>query len=126
MYLPAVSGLWYILLIAVGLCMILTIAHNVRKDPRKMNRVLRLSAFLGSSMRRSEQWQRSHESAGRLCPLWVGAANYLSFWADSDPPLGSNMRKSEQWQRSEDAAGRLPFVLWVGAASHLCDVLGLF
>lgn len=45
----AVSGLWYILLMTTGVCFILTLAHNVRKDPQKMAKVRRLSSFLGSS-----------------------------------------------------------------------------
>jgi hypothetical protein len=61
---PAVSGLWYILLIAVGICMMMTLAHNVRKDPGKMARVRRLSSFLGSSMRKSEEGRRGRDATG--------------------------------------------------------------
>lgn len=49
---PAVSGLWYILLITVGLSMLLTLQHNVRKDPAKMASVRRFSSFVGSSISR--------------------------------------------------------------------------
>lgn len=34
-----VSGLWYILCMTIGLCFILTVVHNIRKDPVKMQRI---------------------------------------------------------------------------------------
>ncbi|KAF6257204.1 ligand-gated ion channel-domain-containing protein [Scenedesmus sp. NREL 46B-D3] len=43
--LSQVSGLWYILLIAIGLCFVLTLIHNARKDPRSTTgRLLRKAA----------------------------------------------------------------------------------
>lgn len=40
------TGLWYILLITIGVCFVLTIAHNMRKDPNKMARLRRLHSAL--------------------------------------------------------------------------------
>ncbi|WIA44152.1 hypothetical protein OEZ86_010489 [Tetradesmus obliquus] len=44
-----VSGLWYILLIAIGLCFVLTLIHNARKDPASAtgNIVRHALAFIG-------------------------------------------------------------------------------
>jgi hypothetical protein len=46
----AVSGLWYILLMCVGVACLLTIEHNVRKGPRKGASYLgRFGSFFGGS-----------------------------------------------------------------------------
>jgi hypothetical protein len=43
LYMPA--GLWYILLIAIGCCFVLTLLHNARKDPASTTgRILRKAA----------------------------------------------------------------------------------
>lgn len=34
-----VSGLWYILCMTIGLCFVLTVIHNIRKDPTKMQKL---------------------------------------------------------------------------------------
>lgn len=41
------AGLWYILLITIGLCFFLTLLHNVRKDPKsKVGKALRRVGIL--------------------------------------------------------------------------------
>jgi hypothetical protein len=49
----AVSGLWYILLMTVGVCLVLTLQYNIRKDPSKMAQVRRLSGIGGSFVRQT-------------------------------------------------------------------------
>ena len=46
---PAVLGLWYILLITVGVCFVLTLAHNLRKNPDRLARFQRMGSVLWSS-----------------------------------------------------------------------------
>jgi hypothetical protein len=49
----AVSGLWYILLMTVGVCLVFTLQYNIRKDPSKMAQVRRLSGIGGSFARQT-------------------------------------------------------------------------